>query len=197
MKKQNFGKLFVSVILLLIVIYFVGDVVITKIAADRYNHTISTVFDGATDFRDDPVKEGYRFFWDHSMGPAAFITVFMDGEQPKLNCKIAARPILEEDDITKEPESRELIYEKEIELTDEQLQELRTTVSRNQFWKESVSKDFGLDGANWTIEIKLPNQYHRDTQWSPETGSIRNIGLCLVKMCPDDMKSKELKKMIE
>lgn len=185
-KKMAFSIILVSLILCLMFCYFGGKALIKKIGADIHHDRISMIFDGVVDFQNNQLKEGYRFYWDFSLGSAVLITVYIEGEQPKLNYKIAVHPN------TEEYKPRELFDEKEILLTKEQLKKLRATVNDNQFWKENISKDFGLDGADWTIEVKQQNVYHRDFQWSPRNGSIRNIGLCLLELSPYDVESNEL-----
>jgi hypothetical protein len=196
-RKKLLGIILMSLVLCLVFGYFGDKVLIKKIAGDVNYNQISTVFDGALDLRSNQIKEGYRFYWDHSMGPAILITVYMDGEQPKLSYKIAVYADTEEStprEQLEETESipRKVLDEKEILLTQEQLEILRKTVNDNRFWKENISKDFGLDGADWTIEVKRDGSYYRDFQWSPRNGAIRNIGVCLLELSPYDVKSNEL-----
>ena len=78
-------------------------------------------------------------------------------------------------------------------LTKEQLMHLRKVVNENPFWQEVLTKNFGgRDGADWFVEVKQQEVYHKAQQWSPETGKIRNIGLCLLELSRFKIDPREI-----
>ena len=159
---------------------------------DAYYHDALTLFNDSTpldDFRRDPVQEGYRFCWLRSFHHPVLITIHVEDKQATLNLKIAAA------DGSTVHTPGELITNQDIPLTTEQVQELRTLVRQNRFGQEFVSyfsRDFGLDGAVWTIEIKQGKKYHFGYRWSPDSGPLRNIGLHLLKLSQYEIRPNEI-----
>lgn len=133
------------------------------------------LYDGAIDFKNPQVKEAYRFCWDHSLGPIFLIAVTVEDEQARLNFRIPNY-------VESENNTSISIKENEILLTKEQIQKLRKTVNDNPFWKERIPRHLGIDGVDWIIEVRQNGKYHKDYQWYPEEGSIRNIALCLLEL---------------
>jgi hypothetical protein len=50
----------------------------------------------------------------------------------------------------------------------------------------------GLDGSVWTLETKKINKYYFDNTWSPGYGSIRNIGMHLIKMSGFEVNPEDI-----
>ncbi len=51
------------------------------------------------------------------------------------------------------------------------------------FWELPCRDDsMGLDGAQWIIEALSEGRYHLVDRWTPEEGSVRKIGLYLLKL---------------
>lgn len=174
MRKNKLIKTLIIVVALIAIIGLGLNAILKKVAAKIQYEKVSSIFDNAIDLRSDDVAEGYRFFWDYSLGSAAMVTVYVEGDQAQLIYKLAG----ERDYVP--------FAGDEIPITAEQLQQLRMIVSENRFWNESITKEFGLDGADWHIEVKQNGSYHTDYQWEPKSGSIRNLALCMLRMCPQE-----------
>ncbi len=41
---------------------------------------------------------------------------------------------------------------------------------------------FGMDGAEWLIEVADSSGYHFTKRWSPERGGVRSVGLAMLKL---------------
>ena len=153
------------------------------IKAISRNQDLSRIF-SLIELKSDPVKEGYRFTWLRTFHHPVVITVTIDDQQGRLS--------LQESSGAGGYDFGELIADKNISLTNEEINRLRKTIHDNPFWNEDISRDFGFDGAVWVIEVKRPDAYYRDSQWSPQAGSIRNIGMCLLELSGYEIAPNEI-----
>ena len=79
----------------------------------------------------------------------------------------------------------DLIKNKSIKLTKNDTEKLVNEINKENFWmlKSSDEEDeIGLDGSDWIIEGVENGNYHFVKRWSPEQGSVRNLGLFFIKL---------------
>jgi hypothetical protein len=60
-----------------------------------------------------------------------------------------------------------------------------TMIEKESFWNIPTIEEtdlIGLDGARWIVEGLVNGKYHVVDWWSPEKGSVRNIGLYFIKI---------------
>lgn len=56
-------------------------------------------------------------------------------------------------------------------------------LNKEGFWELQVTSNvIGLDGAQWIIEALSEGRYHLVDRWTPEEGSVREIGLYFLKL---------------
>lgn len=56
-------------------------------------------------------------------------------------------------------------------------------LENENFWELPTKKEtLGFDGAQWVIEGLQDGKYHLVDRWTPESGSIRKIGLFLLEL---------------
>jgi hypothetical protein len=76
-----------------------------------------------------------------------------------------------------------VLRRQEAALIEADLRELQATVRRTQVANLPATDDrFGLDGAQWIIEIATNDSYRAVNRWSPESGPVREVGLLLLRL---------------
>ena len=154
-------KLHILLILSLVVILShlcLNGIYYKFIAISHYN-VISEVFNDLKDFRKAQLEESYRFFWDRSFHHPVLVTVHVGGEQAILNLTVVAHSH------STEHQPGEVITNKDIVLSKEQVYRLRKLVRKNRFRKAFIPNYLtaylliGPDGAGWTIEAKKKGRY--------------------------------------
>jgi hypothetical protein len=138
------------------------------------------------EFKNSAEEEAYRFIWLRTFhNPVAIRVTVKEDNYGILSLKVTSgkggyKP-------------GRIIKKKKIELSESQIDDLRSVVESNKFWEEKKSDsiyNMGLDGAQWIVEVKCEGDYHYIDEWSPEHGCVRNIGLYLLKISgykPDDI----------
>ncbi len=183
--------LLITVIVCFTAGYFGLKAVIRQNRTRAYcDQIVNPFFEGEIDFQSNAVKEGYRFYWNHSMGPAILITVTVENGQYRLKYNKA---IASGSDSGPIEFNRKIIDEQEVLLTPEQIELIRKIVDDNQSWKRVHSKSSGimLDGAGWGIEVKHNGSHNRNTQSSPDSGALYNIAICLLELSPYNTETDE------
>ena len=104
-------------------------------------------------FKNSAEEEAYRFIWLRTFdNPVAVRVVVKKSNKSVLYLKVTNG--------AGGYEPGEIIEEEEIELSENQIDDLRRTVKSNKFWEEKESDVFGLDGAQWIVEVKCEGDYH-------------------------------------
>ncbi len=176
-KKKLFAIILTSVILIIGAGYFCFKVAVNKIGYSFYLKKVAIFSDPnfVPDIKNLQAKEVYRFYWSRTFHHPVLITVIVNNdEQGVLNLRVTGG--------AGGYEPGKLIENKDTYIKAEEIHNLREIVNSNQFWKQRITRDFGLDGASWTIEVKYKNKYYFGGQWSPKSGSIRNIGMYMINM---------------
>jgi hypothetical protein len=164
---QRKRKLVAVVVLLLLGGYVAAGIALTELRYRFYLRDVGTF--GMLDFaglRGSPTREACQFVWLHSMGPRMLIRVVVqDDEHATLTLKVP--------DIQAPGPMR---IDRTVELSAEQIQELRRVVDAHPFWRERLPWGLTPDGALWKMEVKRLGRHHLGIQSSAEKGGIQDIG---------------------
>lgn len=192
-KKKILKRILLLLFLCFLIINFCLDLICDKLMKDdHYKYTVA-VFTDFKDFRDNQIKEAYRFTWERSFHPPVLITVCAEDDRATLHMQMATAPVH-----VPEYEPGVYLVDKEIPLTKEHLAGLRGVVYNNQFWKKIIPNyikdhfEIGLDGAVWIVEVKQGGKYHLGERWSPKNGRIRNIGMHLIELSQYEFDPNEI-----
>ena len=172
------GKKKLFIVLMILPLYgLLGYMIFKQIFEDtemnNRNYDVLKFFQ-LEDLQTSRVKEGYRFHWRRTFHYPVVATVIIEEEKGILNVKVS--------DGKGGYDPGKIFVDKEIVLTEEQIDDLRSVVNDNPFWKDKIERYITLDGATWTVEVKQNGKYYVDYEQSPESGSIRNIGMHLLKL---------------
>lgn len=87
-------------------------------------------------------------------------------------------------------EPGELIEEKTIVISKENMNKLLNKIENEHYWKlDNKDRSMGCDGSQWIIEGIKNGNYHLVDRWSPETGSIKVLGLYFIELAQMTIKN--------
>lgn len=84
----------------------------------------------------------------------------------------------------------DLIENKTIKISKINVNSLLEKIKNEKFWTlQSRGKSGGLDGSEWIIEGVKKGKYHLVDRWTPETGSIRVLGLNFIRLSKEKIEN--------
>ena len=128
-----------------------------------------------SEFENSNAVEAYRFIWLRtSHNPVAVRVETQQDDTGMLFLKVGSGRGGYDPGVLKIEQTKVL--------TQEQMMGLRQIVESNKFRDYDPSRHMGLDGAEWIVAAKKGKECHYAIEWSPEEGSVRNIGLFLLEL---------------
>lgn len=111
-----------------------------------------------------------RFLWLRSFHPAIVVHV----EKDRGKTLLVARE-------TDRPSGGRIVREQERVLSDVQTDAISSLLDEIEFWTLPPTKQsFGLDGAEWILEVSDPTRYHFVDRWGG--GELETIGRRLLEL---------------
>ena len=132
-------------------------------------------------------KEIYRFTWLRTFHHPVSIIIIKENEKIAITTKVS--------DGKGGYEPGNIIYNKTVELSDNDYKILLRKINISDFWKmKTESKIMGNDGSQWIIEGVKNNQYKLVIRWTPivteELRNFREIGEFLISK--SNLRKEEL-----
>jgi hypothetical protein len=110
--------------------------------------------------------ETYRFTWRSSFDGDAVIQITRKGDSVGLRSRLSRSPL------------RIKVPTLPVALSLHDWEKMQKALMVSNFWSLDTADDrLGLDGAQWLIEGRHGDNYHRVERWSPR-GAVRDLG-CL------------------
>ncbi len=118
----------------------------------------------------------YRFTWLRTFHHPVVVRIVLESNSGTIISKVC--------DGAGGYDPGKLIVDKQIPLSCKDKTKLLKAMEANRFWdipSYDLNKN-GCDGAQWIVEGVMAGKYHIVDRWSPESGSVRNLGLLFLEL---------------